>query len=52
MRVWISVGLATAALVSLAACNKPASAPGAATSSATAAPAASGPVTLQQLPHR
>ena len=52
MRVWITVGLVGAALVSLAACNKPASGTGGASAPAGAAPAASGPVTLQHFPHR
>jgi hypothetical protein len=53
MRVLITAALAGAALVSLTACNKSASSTGSAGSPvAGAAPAASGPMTVQQIPHR
>jgi hypothetical protein len=54
MRTLIAVGLAGAALAGLAACNKPASAPGGVTTAPSAAPAApaSGPLSIQDLPHR
>jgi hypothetical protein len=50
MRVFIAAGLTGVALISLAACSKPA--PGAAGGSAPAAGAAPGPLTAAQIPHR
>jgi hypothetical protein len=54
MRVLITGILASAAVLSVAACNKPAAGGSAAAPAATAAPAApaSGPISLQNLPHR
>jgi hypothetical protein len=53
MRVLIAAGLAGASLAMLAACNKPAAGAGSAsTSAAGQPPAASGPLTLDQVPHR
>jgi hypothetical protein len=52
MRIVFAAGLAGLALVSLTACNKSAPASGDASSGAVAAAPASGPVTLDQIPHR
>jgi hypothetical protein len=52
MRILIAAGLAGTALAALVACNKPAAASGGATTGPSAATAASGPVSIQQMPHR
>jgi hypothetical protein len=52
MRILTAAGLAGVALAALVACNKPAAAPGGATPSPSAAPAASGPLSVQAMPHR
>lgn len=52
MRVLIVAGLAGTALVALAACSKPASTTGATAGPPAASAPASGPVALQDLPHR
>jgi hypothetical protein len=52
MRILIATALAGVALVSLAACNKPAAGNSTAAAAGGAAPAAAGPMTADQMPQR